>query len=100
MNPFPAPQSVVVLDNASTHHAPEFIQVLIDAGLRVEYTPPYTPQYNPIEELFGTLKTHIRRIGGAYLAVGGSDYLLIHRAFALITPENCRAWIRHAGYLS
>jgi len=98
MNPYPQPRSVVVLDNASTHHAPEFVAMLRQAGLRVEFLPPYTPQFNPIEELFGTLKTLVRRLG-TNCAPHMTDMLILYRAFGMISDMSCRAWIRRAGYV-
>ena len=42
------PHSVVILDNASVHHVPEVSKAI---GAIVHYLPPYSPDYNPIEEL-------------------------------------------------
>jgi len=98
MQPYPAPCSVLVLDNASTHHAPEFVDKLRARGLVVEFLPPYSPMLNPIEELFGTLKTNIRRVSQDP-EVNRSDLLIIYRAFSMIKIESCCAWIRRAGYV-
>ena len=62
-NPFPAPRSVVILDNASVHHAN--IQAIEQAysrnGVLLRFLPPYSPDFNPIEESFADLKAYIRR---------------------------------------
>ena len=50
------PHSVVVLDNCSIHHISEVRQVLEKVGVLVHYLPPYSPDYNPIEEAFSKVK--------------------------------------------
>ena len=41
---------VVVQDNCAIHHVQEVNDALNDAGVIVQYLPPYSPDYNPIEE--------------------------------------------------
>jgi transposase len=61
MEPFPGPRSVLVMDNVNTHHSPELKGMCDEAGVRLEYLPPYSPDYNPIEKSFSALKAWIRR---------------------------------------
>jgi len=56
MQPFPAPRSVIILDNARIHRNRELQELCTAAGVRVEYLPPYTPDFNPIEKSFAGLK--------------------------------------------
>lgn len=60
---YPGPRSVIVLDNASVHHANKLnIQRACDAaGVMLRFLPPYSPDFNPIEESFNDLKAFIRR---------------------------------------
>ena len=44
------PHSVVVLDNCSIHYCEEVVATLRDVGTLVHFLPPYSPDYNPIEE--------------------------------------------------
>ena len=44
--------SVVVLNNASVHHVPAVVDALQQAGVMVQYLPPYSPDLNPIELAF------------------------------------------------
>lgn len=62
-NAYPAPQSVVILDNASIHHSNiERIQAQFNRrGVLLRFLPLYSPDFNPIEESFGDLKAYIRR---------------------------------------
>ena len=47
---------VVVQDNCAIHHVQEVTDVLHDASVIVQYLPPYSPDYNPIEECFSKVK--------------------------------------------
>ena len=49
------------MDNASFHHSERIEQLCKDAGVKLVYLPPYTPQCNPIEEFFAELKAFIKR---------------------------------------
>jgi len=62
-NPYPGPRSVIIMDNASIHHS--FHESIQEAcrrrGVWIRFLPPYSPDFNPIEESFGDLKAFIRR---------------------------------------
>lgn len=59
-------RSVLVMDNASFHHSNRIKQMCWDAGVKLMYLPPYSPDLNPIEEFFSELKAFIRRHWGIY----------------------------------
>ena len=54
------PHSVIVLDNASIHHIDGVVEMLHSLGTLVLFLPPYSPDYNPIEEAFSKLKSQIK----------------------------------------
>lgn len=58
---FPAPKSVLVMDNASIHHSEALKRMCSDAGVILIYLPPYSPDLNPIEEFFAQLKRFFKR---------------------------------------
>ena len=58
---WPGPTSVLVMDNASFHHSYRIEQMCSEAGVKLVYLPPYSPDLNPIEEFFAELKAFIRR---------------------------------------
>jgi transposase len=62
-NPYPLPRSVIVLDNASCHHKHrQRLEAACAArGVWLRFLPPYSPDFNPIEESFNDLKAYIRR---------------------------------------
>jgi hypothetical protein len=55
------PKSVLVMDNASFHHTKRIERMCRDAGVKLMYLPPYSPDFNPIEEFFAELKAFIKR---------------------------------------
>jgi transposase len=59
--PYPQPNSVIVMDNASFHHSDRIKQMCRDAGVILIYLPPYSPDLNPIEEFFAELKAFIKK---------------------------------------
>lgn len=60
-SPFPGPNSVLVMDNASFHFHDDLKRLYNEAGVRLEYLPTYSPDLNPIKAFFGDLKKYIRR---------------------------------------
>ncbi|SPJ84210.1 uncharacterized protein FTOL_10727 [Fusarium torulosum] len=58
---WPEPNSVLVMDNASLHRSPVIGQMCKDAGVKLLYLSPCSPDFNPIEEFFAELKPFIRR---------------------------------------
>ncbi|KAF4444918.1 TPR domain protein [Fusarium austroafricanum] len=60
---YPEPNSVIFMDNASFHFiSPSLQGKLTEAGVIVEMQPPYCPDLNPIEYLFGSVKNRIRKM--------------------------------------
>lgn len=53
---------IVIMDNARFHHANVVRNTLTNAGCNVLYLPPYSPQLNPIEEVFSMVKARYRII--------------------------------------
>ncbi|KIM77277.1 hypothetical protein PILCRDRAFT_76920, partial [Piloderma croceum F 1598] len=61
LNPFPTEHSVVVIDNCSTHHNEDIHQIIEDECVKLVYLPPYTPDFNLIEECFSFIKAWLQR---------------------------------------
>ena len=60
MQPFPDKHSVIIMDNCSIHHTQEVKDLIENSGIVLFYLPPYSPDYNPAEELFSYLKYYLK----------------------------------------
>jgi transposase len=85
---------VVVFDNLAAHLRPEVTAAIERAGARVLPLPPYSPDFNPIEEMFSKFKEPLRRLGART-----KDHLFdaIGEALREITVEDIWGWFRQAG---
>lgn len=54
--------AVVIMDNARFHHSAVVRQWFRDKDLTLEFLPPYSPQLNPIEEVFSMIKARYRSV--------------------------------------
>ena len=54
------PNSVIIMDNCSVHHVHGVVKSLHQVGTLVQFLPPYSPDYNPIELLFSKIKSIMR----------------------------------------
>lgn len=97
MNAFPAPKSVLVMDNCNVHNDAVFRDILEKAGILVVYLPPYSPYLNPIEHVFSKVKSHIRRVG--YYDRVTPISTILDNAFAQVTAEDCRHYVLNCGYM-
>ena len=98
MQPFDglSPQSVLVLDNCSVHHVSTAIDLLREAGTLVIFLPPYSPDLNPVEELFSAVKYYLKEHDEILQAMTDPTPL-IKSAFDYISLEQCKGWINHSG---
>jgi len=53
---------VVVMDNAAIHKVKRVREIIGEAGCSLMYLPPYSPDFNPIENYWAVMKSHIRKI--------------------------------------
>jgi transposase len=60
-NQWPLPRSVIVLDNCSCHCGVRVKELCKQFNIELKYLPPYSPDFNPIEQSFNVLKAWIRR---------------------------------------
>ena len=89
------PGVAVVTDNLRSHKVAGVREAIEGAGGRLVYLPPYSPDLNPIEMAFSKLKGLLRR--AAERTAEGLRAAL-ERLAGAVTPEDARAYIRHAGY--
>ena len=86
------PGDLVVMDNLPAHKVAGVRQAIERRGARLLYLPPYSPDFNPIENAFAKLKAHVRKA-----AARTFDALEIAAAKALrqFQPEECKNFFAH-----
>lgn len=89
------PGDVVVLDNLAVHKQPEVRAAIAQAGASLRFLPPYSPDFNPIEQVFAKLKAFMRaRKPRSFDQVNE----FVAKALALFAPAECEKYVRHCGY--
>lgn len=85
----------VLMDNCSIHKGKEIEAWITQAGARLIYLPPYSPDFSPIENCWSKVKNWLR-------AVGARSYpdlaKAIEAAFEQVSPDNIRGWFTHCCY--
>jgi transposase len=89
------PKDLVILDNLSSHKVAGVREAIARAGAEVWYLPPYSPDFNPIENLFSKLKALLRK--AAERTVEGL-WRKIGELVENFTPDECQNYFRHCGY--
>lgn len=82
MNPYPDPLSVLVLDNASAHSSSLIAYAAVHHQVMVLFLPPYSPDLNPIERFFSSVKAAFKRFVGQSPELRRRPYLLWLMALA------------------
>jgi transposase len=89
------PGDIVVMDNLACHKSAVIAPLVRSAEAVVRYLPAYSPDLNPIEELFSKLKEYLRAVAARTI-----DGLIGAMAGALhsVTPGDIFGWFSHCGY--
>jgi transposase len=91
------PGDIVIMDNLGSHKAGAIRAAIRNAGARLLFLPPYSPDLNPIEQVFSKLK-HFMRIAQ------GRSVEAVSQAIASILPtftkQECANYLLNAGYAS
>ncbi|KZP32787.1 hypothetical protein FIBSPDRAFT_722114 [Athelia psychrophila] len=64
----------------------------------MRFLPPYSPDFNPIEESFSCVKAWIRR---NWRKISEAEYpeIALYEASATVTGDKAKGWFRHSGYI-
>jgi transposase len=89
------PGDIVVLDNLPAHKPVAIRQAIEGAGAIMRFLPPYSPDFNPIEQAFAKLKAFLR---AARPRSFEEVTTLIGLALDLFHPAECANYIRNSGY--
>jgi hypothetical protein len=73
--------------------------------MRLVFLPAYSPDLNPIEEAFSSIKAWIRAnrdyvLGEVTGGARGNPYKMLWDAVFSVTPEKAMGWFRHSGYIA
>ena len=91
------PGDIVILDNLGSHRSKAVRRTILDAGARLAFLPPYSPDLNPIEQVFAKVK-HWMRI--AQERTLDAIHSRIAKLVSAISKTECAAYLRNAGYAS
>jgi len=89
------PGDVVVLDNLPAHKVAGIEAAIRAAGASLMPLPPYSPDLNPIEQLFAKLKSLLRK---AATRTRDALWSTIGHLLDEFTPDECRRYIANSGY--
>jgi len=89
------PGDLVVMDNLPAHRCAGVRATIEAAGARLRYLPPYSPDFNPIENAFAKLKALLRKVAARTV-----DELwdAIAEVLPKFTPQECANYFTAAGY--
>lgn len=92
-----APGDVVVLDNLSSHKAKAVPNAIRAVGAKLLYLPPYSPDLNPIEQVFAKLKLLLRTVAERTVE---ATWRRIGTLLDAFPPHECANYLRNNGYAS
>jgi transposase len=90
-----APGDAVVMDNLGSHKIAGVREAIAARGATLLYLPPYSPDLDPIEQVFAKLKASLRKV--AARTVEALDAAIV-AALATIDPDECSRYFANAGY--
>jgi transposase len=89
------PGDVVIMDNLSSHKGPRVGELIEAAGASLRYLPPYSPDFNPIENAFAKLKALLRKTAARTV---DALWATIGSLVDTFTPAECANYFAAAGY--
>jgi transposase len=91
------PGDIVIIDNLGSHKGKAVRRAIRAAGAKLFFLPPYSPDLNPIEQVFAKLKTLLRKAAERTVE---ATWRRIGSLLAYFTPAECANYIANAGYAS
>lgn len=83
---------LVIMDNLGIHQSNTVQQIINDTGADSLFLPPYSPELNPIENMWSKIKNLLRKMKARTV---NAFHKAIQMAFKSIEPDNLKAWFRH-----
>jgi len=91
------PGDIVIIDNLGSHKGKAVRRAIRAAGAKLFFLPPYSPDFNPIEQVFAKLKTLLRKAAERTVE---ATWKRIGALLSAFTPQECANYIANAGYAS
>jgi transposase len=95
LRPTLRPGDIVVMDNLSSHKVSVICKAIRSVGAKLFDLPPYSPDLNPIEQVFAKLKALLRKANARTVEAVIKAISTILDAF---TAEECARYLAKAGY--
>jgi transposase len=91
------PGDIVIIDNLGSHKGKAVRQAIRTAGAKLFFLPPYSPDLNPIEQVFAKLKALLRKAAERTVEATWKRIGFLLNSF---TPQECANYLVNAGYAS
>ena len=91
------PGDVVIMDNLGSHRRQAIRRAIRTAGAKLLFLPAYSPDLNPIEQVFAKLKTLLRKLDARTVE---TTWRGIGRLLDVFTPQECANYFKNSGYAS
>lgn len=89
------PGDLVIMDNLPAHKVTGIREAIAAQGAHLLYLPPYSPDLNPIEQVFAKFKALLRKAAARTVDKLWDE---IGNALRAFTPQECVAYLKHCGY--
>jgi transposase len=93
--PLLRPGDIVIMDNLPAHKVAGVREAIEAVNATLLYLPPYSPDFNPIENAFSKLKAHVRKASARTVEALEEA---VASALKTFQPEHCTNFFAHAGY--
>ena len=95
--PILKPGDIVVMDNLGSHRGKAVRRLIRSAGAKLFFLPKYSPDLNPIEQVFAKLKHLLRKAAARTVE---AVCAAVGQILGTFTPEECANYFKNAGYAS
>lgn len=92
-----APGDVVIMDNLGSHKGQPIRRAIRGVGAKLLFLPPYSPDLNPIEQVFAKLKTLMRKAAERTVE---DTWRRVGKLLDQFSAKECANYIKNAGYAS
>ncbi len=92
-----SPGDIVIMDNLGSHKGQAVRKAIRKAGAKLLFLPPYSPDLNPIEQVFAKLKLLLRKAAERTVE---ATWKRIGTLLDTFPPHECANYLRNSGYAS